>query len=118
MARPSKLSSLSIDALVKLRADVTAALSTKVQALRRQLASLGSDYAEIGRIAIYGRRPSSLKGKKVAPKYRGPATGETWTGRGVRPRWLMSRLKAGRKLEDFTINKAAKRGRKKVRRKK
>jgi DNA-binding protein H-NS len=25
---------------------------------------------------------------KVAPKYRDPATGKTWTGRGKAPRWL------------------------------
>jgi DNA-binding protein H-NS len=117
MGRPSKLSSLSIDALFKLRDDVVAALKKKAQRLRKQPASLGSHYAEVGRIAIYGRRTSSLKGHKVAPKYRDPATGETWAGRGVRPRWLVARLKRGKKLEDFAIKKAAK-GRKKVRQKK
>lgn len=25
---------------------------------------------------------------KVAPKYRNPATGDTWTGRGKPPRWI------------------------------
>jgi DNA-binding protein H-NS len=118
MARPSKLSSLSIDALFKLRDDVAAVLSQKGAALKNQLASLGSDYAEVGRIAIYGRKKSSLKGRKVAPKFRDPATGETWAGRGARPRWLVARMKAGKKLEDFAIAKSAKRGRKKVRAKK
>jgi DNA-binding protein H-NS len=118
MARPSKLSSLSIDALFKLRDDVAAALAGKAKALKSQLASLGSDYAEVGRIAIYGRRKSTLKGRKVAPKYRDPATGETWAGRGARPRWLVARMKAGKKLDDFAVTKSAKRGRKKVRAKK
>ncbi len=27
-------------------------------------------------------------GVKVAPKYRDPATGATWTGRGKPPRWI------------------------------
>lgn len=27
-------------------------------------------------------------GVKVAPKYRNPATGETWTGRGKAPKWI------------------------------
>ena len=31
-----------------------------------------------------GRNPSG----KVAPKYRDPATGETWTGRGKAPKWI------------------------------
>ncbi|QXL85625.1 H-NS family nucleoid-associated regulatory protein [Comamonas sp. NLF-1-9] len=25
---------------------------------------------------------------KVAPKYRNPATGQTWTGRGKPPKWI------------------------------
>ena len=28
---------------------------------------------------------------KVAPKYRNPATGETWTGRGKAPKWIEGR---------------------------
>jgi len=27
-------------------------------------------------------------GAKVAPKYRNPATEETWTGRGKAPKWI------------------------------
>jgi hypothetical protein len=49
MARPKNLSLLSIDALFMLRDDVAKALSQKAGALRRQLASLGQDYAAVGR---------------------------------------------------------------------
>ena len=28
---------------------------------------------------------------KVAPKYRNPETGETWTGRGKAPKWIEGR---------------------------
>ncbi len=35
-----------------------------------------------------GRKASSAKGSTVAPKYRNPATGETWTGRGKAPKWI------------------------------
>ena len=31
---------------------------------------------------------SSGAGSKVAPKYRHPETGETWTGRGKPPKWI------------------------------
>lgn len=34
------------------------------------------------------RAARSTKGTSVAPKYRNPATGETWTGRGKPPRWI------------------------------
>ena len=30
-------------------------------------------------------------GGKVAPKYRNPATGDTWTGRGKAPKWIEGR---------------------------
>lgn len=37
-----------------------------------------------------GRRKSgsSRSTGKVAPKYRDPATGQTWTGRGKAPKWI------------------------------
>lgn len=34
------------------------------------------------------RSRSSVAGTKVAPKYRDPATGQTWTGRGKPPAWI------------------------------
>ncbi len=30
----------------------------------------------------------SSSGNKVAPKYRDPATGQSWTGRGKAPKWI------------------------------
>ncbi len=38
-------------------------------------------------------RKSGVKGAggKVAPKYRNPSTGETWTGRGKAPKWIEGR---------------------------
>jgi DNA-binding protein H-NS len=66
-------------------------------------------------IAVVDRRGgSALKGRKVSPKYRGPS-GETWAGRGVRPRWLVAAIKGGKKIDHFLIDKAARKGRKKRR---
>ena len=53
-----------------------------------------------------GRKVSALRGTKVPPKYRGPS-GETWTGRGARPRWLVAAIKGGKKLDDFLIDKVS-----------
>jgi DNA-binding protein H-NS len=36
--------------------------------------------------------------KKVPAKYRNPATGETWTGRGKAPLWIV-----GKERESFVI---------------
>lgn len=41
---------------------------------------------------LFSRRTGSAGGSgprgKVAAKYRNPATGETWTGRGKAPKWI------------------------------
>lgn len=44
------------------------------------------DVFPVGRAA----RTSAVAGVKVAPKYRDPATGQTWTGRGKPPRWIQN----------------------------
>jgi DNA-binding protein H-NS len=118
VARPKKLSQLSVEALFKLRDDVAAALNQKAEALKKELRSLGEDYAEVGRIAIYGRkRGGSLKGRKVPIKYR-DKSGNTWAGRGAQPRWLTAAIRAGAKKDDFLVDKAARKARKKRRSKK
>jgi DNA-binding protein H-NS len=43
------------------------------------------------------------RGGKVAAKYRNTATGETWSGRGLQPKWLKAALAAGRKIEEFAV---------------
>ncbi len=40
---------------------------------------------------------------KVPPKYRHAATGDTWSGRGLKPKWLTAAMATGKKLEDFAI---------------
>ena len=40
---------------------------------------------------------------KVAAKYRNKATGETWSGRGLQPKWLKAAIGGGAKLEDFHV---------------
>jgi DNA-binding protein H-NS len=91
MPKPN-LSSMSIDALLKLRDDINKILDRKANELRSQLSMLGV------------QRRGPLKGRKVPAKYRSPS-GETWAGRGARPRWLVAALKRGKKMEDFLIGK-------------
>lgn len=45
-----------------------------------------------------GRGRSATMGTKVAPKYRNPSTGQTWTGRGKAPKWI-----ANENREKFAI---------------
>jgi len=49
------------------------------------------------------RSKTKSAGGKVAPKYRNKATGETWSGRGLQPRWLKAALASGKKMADFAL---------------
>ncbi|MEY3381385.1 MAG: hypothetical protein RL468_1983 [Pseudomonadota bacterium] len=49
-----------------------------------------------------GKKRNPTAGKVVAAKYRGP-NGETWSGRGLMPKWLASLVAQGRSKEEFGI---------------
>ena len=49
-----------------------------------------------------GKSAAKKPGIAVAAKYRGPE-GQTWSGRGLTPRWLATLLAQGRTKEDFAI---------------
>jgi DNA-binding protein H-NS len=92
MPKPD-LSSMSVDALLKLRDDIEKTLSSRAAQLRDKLSKLS------------GRsKPTShpLKGRKAPVKYR-DRQGNTWAGRGAQPKWLRAKLKAGAKLRDFEV---------------
>jgi DNA-binding protein H-NS len=110
MAKPN-LSSMTVDALLRLREEIGAALSRKADHLKNELKAIGADYADVGKIAVYGKK--SLRGRKVPVKYRDKA-GNSWAGRGAQPRWMTEAIKKGAKREDFLVTKPAK-GLKKVR---
>ena len=98
------LSSVSVDGLLKLRDEIEKALSRRAKELRDRLSRLGHAPTLRG-----GR--SSLKGRKVAVKYR-DKSGNTWAGRGAQPVWLREKLKAGAKLDDFAVHKTPKKSKK------
>ena len=104
------LSGMNVEALVDLRRRVDEMLLQRRAELERQLERM----AVVGSRRVVRGRGSVLKGRKVPPKYRGPS-GETWAGRGAKPRWLVAAIKRGKKLDDFLIDKSARKRRKKRR---
>ncbi len=93
------LSGMNVEALMSLRDQVDKRLLECRAELEKQLAALdGQAKGKAIRIS------SSLKGRKVPPKYRS-RSGETWAGRGARPRWLVEALKKGKKIDDFLIER-------------
>ena len=99
------LSGMSVEALMDLRERVDGLLSERRAELEQQLEA----FAVVG-----SQRASAMRGRKVPPKYRSPS-GETWAGRGAKPRWLVAAIKGGKKLDVFLIDKSARKGRKKRR---
>ena len=106
------LSRMTVEALMDLRKRVEEMLLEQRAQLQKQLERM--DTLVVGRRVVVRGGGSALKGRKVPPKYRGPS-GETWAGRGARPRWLVDAIKGGKRLDDFLIDKSARKGRKKRR---
>jgi DNA-binding protein H-NS len=111
-----ELNSLSVDDLWMLHEEVGEVLSQKILAEKRgleeRLARLDRAWGDKAKAASSGWKTSQLRAFRrkyppVLPKYRNPndAT-ETWAGRGKQPRWLVSQIKAGKKISDFLISRA------------
>ena len=104
------LSGMTVEALMDLRRRVDEMLHQHRAKLEKQLERI----AVFGGARVVRGGGSPLRGKKVPPKYRS-RSGETWAGRGAKPRWLVAAIKGGRKLDDFLINKTARKKRRKRR---
>ncbi len=108
------LSRMTVEALMDLRKRVDETLLERRAEIETQLGRMDRAIALVGGARVVRGGRSVLKGRKVPPQYRGPS-GETWAGRGARPRWLVAAIKGGKKLDDFLIDKSARKGRKKRR---
>ncbi|NDD02058.1 MAG: H-NS histone family protein [Betaproteobacteria bacterium] len=65
-------------------------LSEAVRRTRELVAEFGLTVQDVFPSGRGNSKPSgkATTGAKVAPKYRDPATGQTWTGRGKAPKWI------------------------------
>ena len=89
--------------IISLQREERGAAIAQVKALMAEhglsLADLGSARSTASPAAA----PKGRTGAKVAPKYRDPASGQTWSGRGLHPKWLRQALEGGAQLGDFAI---------------
>ncbi len=97
--------------------------SSVIKTIKKQIADYGITAEELGLDAAgskRGRKPGKASAKpgrkparkaaakranagiKVAPKYRDDA-GNTWTGRGKQPKWVVAALAMGRSLDSLLI---------------
>jgi DNA-binding protein H-NS len=106
MARPSELEKMSYADLIEMEARIGRLKLEKQNseraAVRKQLMDMAKEHGFDIRELIDGRK----KGKgSVAAKYRDRKNpGNTWTGRGRMPRWMVAATKRGKaSKDDFLI---------------
>jgi DNA-binding protein H-NS len=109
---------MPLDDLWTLHERIGKLLSERIVAEKRQLEARllrlnagkpdrGSTGVDAGAVDAKPKPPRRTY-PKVFPKYQNSkAPFETWSGRGKQPRWLVSALKAGNRVEDFEIANAA-----------
>lgn len=81
--------------------------SSVINEIKTLMAQHGITAADL---TVTGRKSAPSGDKeptKVAAKYRDPATGSTWTGRGLKPRWLVAAIESGRTQDEFLIEQQA-----------
>ncbi|MDI4231348.1 H-NS histone family protein [Bradyrhizobium sp. 31Argb] len=117
-AKEIELKSMSLDDLWSLHEEISAILSARIEAEKRELEKRlavlsrgvsGARESDDAR-ALQGGKPRR-KYPRVLPKYRNPKTSETWSGRGKLPRWLVAAMKSGKKIEEFRISESGSKGR-------
>ena len=105
--RRNDFKSMSLDELWKLHEEIVAELTDKITNENARLEERLRKIEAAGNVREqeHERRPYP----KVLPKYRNPNDpAETWSGRGKQPRWLVAQLRAGKKLDDFRIDRSLK----------
>jgi DNA-binding protein H-NS len=75
-----------------------------VDKVRALMAEFGLSVEDLGgKASGSGRKKAAGDGaRKAAVKYR-DAAGNTWSGRGLQPRWLKNALAKGKALSDFAV---------------
>lgn len=78
--------------------------SSAISQVKALMAQHGLTVADLSmRAPSAGRVAAPKSGNKVAAKYRDPATGNSWSGRGLKPNWLKAALDSGKTLADFAV---------------
>ncbi len=78
--------------LAKVQAQMAAAREKEMAAVIAQIKERIAEYEITAEeLGFSDGRKHKPRSAKLAPKYRNPQTGQTWSGRGRRPAWLGKR---------------------------
>ena len=111
-----KLDGLTLKELHSLRAKIDVAIqkleSNNISKARKEAAKIAKEYGvslESLISEVRSKKPVREENKvkvtkKVSPRYRHPDNASlTWTGRGLKPKWIVSLIESGVKLEELLI---------------
>lgn len=98
MATYKELKAKAEDLMRQAEAARKAETAAVIAEIRKKMAEYGITAADLG-----GGGKAGKARKAVAAKYRNPAGGETWSGRGRVPKWLVALEGVGRKREEFLV---------------
>lgn len=73
-----------------------------VQEIKAKMAAFGITAADLDGGKARPRKAAAKSGHPAPAKFRGP-NGETWSGRGLMPRWLAALVAQGQSKESFAI---------------
>ncbi|MBL8359346.1 MAG: H-NS histone family protein [Rubrivivax sp.] len=88
--------------IIEARRTERAEAITRIRALMSEYGLTIADLQAVGGRAG-SKAASGTAGSKVPPKYVDRASGHTWSGRGLQPRWLKEALASGRQLAEFAV---------------
>ncbi|MDK9704686.1 MAG: H-NS histone family protein [Sulfuritalea sp.] len=96
MATYKELKAKAEDLMRQAEAARKAETAAVIAEIREKMCDYGITVGDLG-----GSAKIAKTRKIVTEKYRNPAGGETWSGRGRMPKWLVALESAGRKREEF-----------------
>ena len=101
---------MSLAELLKQKADLERQIasaqsesrSKAIADVRALMAQHGLTAADLIVAARKTSRTDGVPSKPVAAKYKDDQ-GNSWSGRGLKPKWLTAALAMGKKIEDFAV---------------
>lgn len=98
MASYKELKAKADELMRQAEAAKKAETAAVIAEIKSRMAEYGITLADLG-----GSAKKTTSRMQASIKYRDPATGESWSGRGRPPRWMADAMGKGRQREEFLV---------------